>query len=139
MKIDNSRIFVADIYESKGYHIKSRNITEDSSRLITSGTFSYDEMKIFQNAVFVYFEENHKYVPVTCLKNMMQYLIVKLAPEDSSANYGYSANNLFMPTKGTQYLKNLRPLFNHQGKTSLAKLNKIDEKQCVWTHPGMLI
>lgn len=125
MKIDNSRIFTADIYE-----VRHSTVTEKQREVLNYvddvfGSYSYDDRKTNKGVVVVYFPKQG-YVPVWCLKNIIDYVSAKLG--------GVSAKFLredpgFMPIDGTRFLKNIQPLFSFPGKTSLSELVEIQKTQ----------
>ena len=126
MKINNARIFTADIYM-----VTNSTVTDELKQSLNHGTvfgsYSYDDLSYIKGAVVVYFKEKNAYVPVGHLRNMISYLNVKL---DSTSNDKFLRTNPgAFPTNGTLFLKNIQPLFSIEGKTSVSELVGIQKLQ----------
>lgn len=127
MKIDNSRIFTADIYEV--INPQTTEYGDYDSIIGGSGTSTSDcdvviggrhsDRILHKNTVVVYFKELG-YVPVWHLRNIIDYANVKLI-SNSSKNFLKEEIDT-LPENGSRFIKNIHPLFSYPGKTSLSEL-----------------
>lgn len=127
MKIDNSRIFTADIYEviPSSKNRKLREIMEQVDEVF--GSYSYDDRKTNTGMVVIYFK-NKGYVPIGYVENMLQYLSIKLNSNVVDERV-LQVDPGFLPTGREKFIKNIQPLFSYPGKTSLKELIGIQKLQ----------
>lgn len=127
MKIDNRRIFTADIYEVTNSTI-TRELKESLNQGDVMGSYNFNDRKTNKGVVVIYFEKEKGYVPVWYLKNMIDYAKVKLNPNPIN-KYILKEEPGFMPENGKRFIKNIQPLFSVPGKTSLSELIGIQKLQ----------
>jgi len=117
MKINNSRIFTADIYElvntSLIDYVATGNRTEE--KLCGKGV------------VMIYFEKEQVYIPACNIKNVLDYMNIKMDLAASSGKKSRDEYTYLPPKQGDQIIKNIQPLFTHAGKTPLSQLSKIQK------------
>ena len=126
MKIDNSRIFTADIYEviSSPKNKRLREVIEQVDEVF--GSYTYEDRKDREGVVVIYFKDKG-FVPIWYVKNMLQYLAIK---SDNDANKKFLTEDPgFLPVGGERFIKNIQPLFSFPGKTSLEELIGIQKLQ----------
>ena len=124
MKIDNSRIFTADIYRVTNSTV-TRELKESLNQGDVFGSYDFSDRQINKGVVVIYFGKEHGYVPVWYLKNILEYASVKLNPEPIILKEDPG----FMPENGQLFIKNIQPLLSFPGKTSLAELIGIQKLQ----------
>ena len=127
MKIDNSRIFTADIYEVSNSTV-TRSLKESLNHGDVFGSYEFDDRQTNKGVVVIYFGKEHGYVPVWYLKNILDYASVKLNPEPTNKKF-LKEEPGFMPENGQRFIKNIQPLFSFPGKTSLSELIGIQKLQ----------
>ena len=116
MKINNSRIFTADIYRAIN---RKTNIDIDLGG-VQLGATSYDEKLLQKQVVVIKF--GHMYVPVEYVTNIIKYMDVN---SHITRNGIQCPDGRFLSTFdpfGAKFVKNVQPLFSYQGKTSLKEL-----------------
>ena len=116
MKIDNKRLFIADIYSVQDYNLIKHLETSDT----VFGSVEYNEQLENKNVVVVKFKR--KYVPIWHVQNALDYVKVL-------SKQGNFTRNLFLADSlrdchhdGDIFLKNVKPLFSVPGRTSLKEL-----------------
>ena len=116
MKIDNKRLFTADIYSVQDYNLIKHLETSDT----VVGGIDFTEKLENKNVVMIKFKK--KYVPIWYVQNVIDYVNV-LSKE------GILTRNLFLIEStrnchhdGDLFLKNVKPLFSVPGRTSLKEL-----------------
>lgn len=100
MKIDNSKVYTADLYSVKNYR---------------------EETLEAKNVVMIKF--GNYYVPIWEVKNALAYM--KIASQHKEKVYDESKflmQQLPYPDKNGKIIKNPKHLFTHAGTTSLAEL-----------------
>jgi len=127
MKIDNSRIFTADIYEVANSTVSS-GLKESLNHGDVFGSYDYGDRQTNKGVVVIYFEKLQGYVPVWYLKNLLDYANFKLNPETMHKKV-LKEQPGFMPENGQRFIKNVQPLFSFPGKTSLSELIGIQKLQ----------
>lgn len=127
MKIDNSRIFTADIYEVANSTV-TRELKESLNHGDVFGSYDYGDRQTNKGVVVIYFEKLQGYVPVWYLKNLLDYANFKLNPETTHKKV-LKEQPGFMPENGQRFIKNVQPLFSFPGKTSLSELIGIQKLQ----------
>lgn len=133
MKIDNSRVVIADVHMVTNSSVtKKRKEDVLNSRGDVFGSYGYNSRKINKDMVFIKFEKKGyvtRYVPVALLKNLLEYANFKLNPELFEEKIYFEQEGLFMPLNGDIFIKDVRPLFNMPGKISLKELVGIQKLQ----------
>ena len=127
MKIDNSRIFTADIYEVANSTV-TRELKESLNHGDVFGSYDYGDRQTNKGVVVIYFEKLQGYVPVWYLKNLLDYANIKLNAETTHKKV-LKEQPGFMPENGQRFIKNVQPLFSFPGKTSLSELIGIQKLQ----------
>ena len=123
MKIDNSKIFTADIYE-----VTKLTVTKNFHGDFAFGSYGFDDRQTKKGVVVIYFGKKQGYVPVWYLKNILDYANVKFNSEPGSKKF-LKEDPGYMPERGQRYIKNIQPLFSFPGKTSLSELMGIQKLQ----------
>ena len=136
MKIDNSRVFLADIYwvennkEIATVKYKWYEDAVDMDIMFKNGTIN--ETIIKSGVIVVYFQELGAYVPVSSIKNLLGYARIKLGADSLI----YSLEDLLtkqqfynVTQNGNVVVKNVRPYFGKSGKTYLSKLVDLQKLQ----------
>lgn len=124
MKINNSRIFKVDIHRAYNYKI-NKTFEEDD---ICIGGVDYDTMETGKNIICIKF--SHAYVLIDDIKNVFDYLDIKSHVLGSNAlecpddRFLFTAPSL-SGNSHTEFVVNIRPLFSHEGKTSLKELHRL--------------
>lgn len=116
MKIDNKRLFTADIYSVQNYSLIKHLETSDT----VFGSVNFNEQQENKNVVVIKFKK--KYVPIWHVQNVLDYVRVL-------SKQGEITRNLFLIESprnchhdGDLFLKNVKPLFSVPGRTSLKEL-----------------
>lgn len=118
MKIDNKRIFTADVYKVTNSVVHGEEI----------GGYDFNDRITNKGVVVIYFEKERCYVPVWYLKNIIEYAKVKFNLNPLN-KYILKENPGAMPENGQLYIKNIQPLFSIPGKTTLSELIGIQKLQ----------
>ncbi|MFQ6724331.1 MAG: hypothetical protein ACLRFE_03240 [Clostridia bacterium] len=117
MKINNSRIFTADVYRTT--NLKT-NIHLDCGG-VQFGSTSYDEKLLQKQVVVVKF--GSMYVPVEHISSIIKYMDINShVTKNNGIQY---PDDRFLPTStiyNGKFVKNIQPLFSYQGKTPLKEL-----------------
>ncbi|MBQ3494701.1 MAG: hypothetical protein IJA69_04730 [Clostridia bacterium] len=126
MKIDNSRIFVCDIYDVQ-------KVTQNVICEIGDTSFgSYDvESTCFNHNRIVVEMEKGYYVPIGYIKNAMQYYAVKMKGYDKSFWLSTDKTSL-----SRRYVSNLKPYSMVEGKTELKQLFEFQQRLEDLTYEG---
>ena len=119
MKVDNSRVFTADIYEVKNSHSVQSYIFGD----VEFGSYDYDEQLVENGVIVVYFEDRNCYVPVTELKKISDWVSIKFGSERILHD-----DPGFKPSNGKKFLKNINRLNIIPGRTRIDDLIKLQEE-----------
>ena len=127
MRIDNSRIFTADVYEITDFKKNTQFETTD----VSFGGFDYDSKQTNKQMVFIKFK--HMYVPVAYIQNAFQYLdiashVTKTGIAYPDYRFLYTSPS-FGDRVGSKFVKNVKPLFSYPGKISLKELVGIQKLQ----------
>lgn len=121
MKINNSRIFKADVYKTINH---KTNIDFDLGG-VQFGSTSYDEKLLQKQVVVIKF--GHMYVPVEHITNIIKYMDINSHVTKNGIQY---PDDRFLSTYepfGGKFVKNVQPLFSYQGKTPLKELLSIQK------------
>ena len=119
MKIDNSRIFTADIYQVLNSRSEVMMLGD-----VSFGSYGYDDMLVDKNVVVIHFEKMNCYVPIWNLKTVADYASVRF-------NSSYQDERTlredpgFMPSNGKHFVKNIKRLINVPGRTSIDDIIKM--------------
>ena len=129
MKIDNSRIVIAEVHKVIG----AKSTTHFEFGGVSVGSTEYKTEKCKDNCVFIKFKTKFNgtiYVPVEEIKNFISYLGFKKAAEHSSCTYG---DERFLTTSETcaysgKFLKDVQLLYDCEGKTSLKDIKDVQAR-----------
>ena len=127
MKIYNSRIFTADVYMVVNSTV-TKELKDATRQGDVFGSYSFEDRQVNKGVVMVYFGKKLGYVPVWDLKNIFDYIAVKINGEFSAKNF-LKEDPGFMPLNGQKFIKNAKQLFTFPGKTSLTELMGIQKLQ----------
>lgn len=117
MKIDNKRLFTADIYEITGYKAVKRLEMDD----VAFGDIDFKEKLKNKNVVVVRFKG--RYVPIWHLRNIYEYVGVLVNEDDPNAKNVYLSDYVSACSHvGELFVKDVKPLFSVPGRTSLKEL-----------------
>ena len=121
MKIDNSRIFRADIYQVTNSWAQETVIFGDDA----FGSYDYDEMLVDKDAIVVYFKNRNCYVSVSELKSISDYASIRFGSGYNDERTLFDDPG-FMPRNGKRFVKNMKQLFNGMpGRTNVEDLIKM--------------
>ena len=140
MKIDNKRLFIADIFEAEGYTI---NVMFSDGMGTKFGGYDYKPKQITKSTVMV--KIGCCYVPAYYIKGIFSYLDVRSHEcRDGATCYPderfYSTSIHQTKNDGFCFLKNITPLKASKGKTSLKELHqiqKVNYENDPYQHGGM--
>ena len=119
MKLDNKRLFTADIYEITDYKLEKYL---EMSDCVAGGVAFKDKLKQ-KNVVVVRFKD--RYVPIGHMTNLYEYVRVLVNEDDYSRRDVYLSDHVPVSNNnhiGDLFLKNIKPLFSVPGRTSLKEL-----------------
>ena len=122
MKIDNSRIFTGDMYMIQNSTFPY-DLTNEGD---VFGSYTYNVLNCHEPLVLIYFK-NYGYLPVVCAENFLRYVRLKLDPVELR-QYVLKEERFIIHKNGNKFVKNLQPLFNLPGKTSLKELMGIQKE-----------
>ena len=128
MKIDNSRIFTADIYQVTNSRAEETTFMFGDVADVSFGSYDYDEELIDKDAIVVYFKNRNCYVPVSELKRVSDYVSIRFGSGYNDERTLFDDPG-FMPRNGKRFVKNMRQLFNGMpGRTNVEDLIKMQFK-----------